>query len=360
MAALAALARGIGRLLGLLARWLDGLRVPARRPIQVRPIAGASDGTEEASPNGSARRPSRRTGGRATATNGRAHRRDAAGEAPRGSVGAASDADAGAATAAAGAPDGAKAADAEAVGAKAVEPEADEATVEPLREAARRSLVPRWLAARRTAFFNALAALGLLLFGGLTALVGLGLTADADLAMTTAIQTTQLPLFGGLMTLASVPGFPPYSFMLVGGAAALLVLAGLRTEAGFTLLAGASAVVTALVKAIIARPRPTSELVRVESIIGGHSFPSGHTLFYVTFFGFLGYLAYALLKPGRLRTVLLWACGLLMLLVGPSRIWLGHHWASDVLASYALGLAYLVVLVQAYARVRLRREAQPA
>ena len=272
MAALAALARGIGKILGLLTRWLDGLRAPRNRPIPLRPIAGASDGTEEESPNG----------------------------------------------------------------------------------AARRSLVPRWLAERRTAFFNALAALGLLIFGGLTALVDLGLTADADLALTTAVQTAQLPLFGGLMWLASLPGFPPYTFVLVGGAVSLLVLAGLRTEAGFTLLASASSLITAAVKELMARPRPTPELVRVESIVGGHSFPSGHTLFYVTFFGFLGYLAYALLKPSRLRTALLWACGLLILLVGPSRIWLGHHWASDVLASYALGLAYLVCLVQVYARFRLR------
>jgi undecaprenyl-diphosphatase len=85
----------------------------------------------------------------------------------------------------------------------------------------------------------------------------------------------------------------------------------------------------------------------------GNSFPSGHTLFYVTSFGFLGYLAYAQLKPGRLRTALLWLTGLLILLVGPSRIWMGHHWASDVLASYALGLTYLVILVQLYGRRRL-------
>lgn len=342
MGVLAALARGVGKILGLLARWLDGLRAPGRRPIPVRRIAGAADGTEEESPNGSARRSSRRrTAGGATSTNGSAQPADTAGAASGESR---------AGVRAGGAPSVET----------AVEPEADEATVEPLREAARRSLVPRWLAERRTALFNALAALGLLAFGGLTALVDLGLTADADLAMTAAIQTAQVPLFGGLMWLASVPGFPPYTFFLVGGTVAVLALAGLRTEAGFALLASASGIITQTVKAIIARPRPTSELVRVESIIGGHSFPSGHTLFYVTFFGFLGYLAYVLLKPGRLRTALLWACGLLILLVGPSRIWLGHHWASDVIASYALGLAYLVVLVQAYARYRLRAQSTEA
>jgi membrane-associated phospholipid phosphatase len=86
---------------------------------------------------------------------------------------------------------------------------------------------------------------------------------------------------------------------------------------------------------------------------GGHSFPSGHTLFYVTFFGFLAYLAYAQLKPGRIRIVVLSLTGLLIVLIGPSRIWMGQHWVSDVLASYALGLTYLVFLIEIYSRRRL-------
>ncbi|MDP8922005.1 MAG: hypothetical protein M3O34_03915, partial [Chloroflexota bacterium] len=80
MAALAALARGIGKILGLLTGWLEGLRAPGHRPSPVRPIAGASDGTEEESPNGAARPPNRRrAGGRATATNGPTRRRETAG-----------------------------------------------------------------------------------------------------------------------------------------------------------------------------------------------------------------------------------------------------------------------------------------
>ena len=47
--------------------------------------------------------------------------------------------------------------------------------------------------------------------------------------------------------------------------------------------------------------------------------------------------------------------GLLIVLVGPSRIWMGQHWASDVLASYTLGFAYLVVLIEVYSRCRLSR-----
>lgn len=234
-----------------------------------------------------------------------------------------------------------------------VQPEAVRGTDRPLREATRRSLVPRWLAALRTQTFSALAGIGLLLFGGLTFLVTGGLTADADLAATQTVQGVGAPWFGPLMLGVSAVGFSPQSYIIVASIAVLFWRAGYRTESGFALAAAASVILTEVVKRLVGRPRPDADLVEVITGAGGNSFPSGHTLFYVTFFGFLAYLAYAQLKPGRLRTAVLWLTGLLILLVGPSRIWMGQHWASDVLASYALGLTYLMVLVQLYGRRRL-------
>lgn len=241
-----------------------------------------------------------------------------------------------------------------------VQPEAVEGTDAELREAARRSLVPRWLAAIRTQTFSALAAIGLIAFGGLTLLVTGGMTADADLVATQAVQGIAAPWFGPLMLAVSALGFFPQSYIIVAIVASLFWRAGYRTESGFALLAAASAILTEVVKAVVGRPRPADELVAVIEGATGHSFPSGHTLFYVTFFGFLAYLAYAQLKPGRLRTAVLWTTGLLILLVGPSRIWMGQHWASDVLASYALGLTYLMLLVQWYGRRRLGLATAPA
>jgi membrane-associated phospholipid phosphatase len=234
-----------------------------------------------------------------------------------------------------------------------VQPEAVEGTDAPLREATKRSLVPRWLAALRTQTFTGLAGIGLMIFGGLTFLVTGGLTADADLVATQAVQGIAAPWFGPLMLAVSAVGFAPQNVWIVAVIAALFWRAGYRTESGFALAASASVILTEGVKLLVGRPRPDADLVAVIEGAAGHSFPSGHTLFYVTFFGFLAYLAYAQLKPGRLRTAVLWLTGILIVLVGPSRIWMGQHWASDVLASYALGLTYLVVLVQMYARRRL-------
>ncbi|MCC7371035.1 MAG: phosphatase PAP2 family protein [Chloroflexi bacterium] len=234
-----------------------------------------------------------------------------------------------------------------------VQPETVAGADPALRDAVRRSLVPRWVAAYRTQSFTALAGLGLVGFGGTAALVTGGRTAELDLATTQTIQSVGLPFFGPLMLGVSLPGFFPQVAVLIAVVAVLLRLAGYRTEMWFMLAASASVALTEVFKWLVGRPRPDAALVTVIQGATGNSFPSGHTLFYVTFFGFLAYLAYAQLKPGRLRTAILWISGLLILFVGPSRIWMGQHWASDVLASYALGLSYLVILVWLYARRRL-------
>ena len=233
-------------------------------------------------------------------------------------------------------------------------PDTAAGTVAPLRRSVRAALVPRWLAGLRTQVFTGVAAAALMVFGVLTALVGAGATAEPDLVGTLALQQAEHPWISALMVGVSALGFPPISLYLVLGVGALFWLAGYRVESTFAFFASASGVLTQTIKALVGRPRPEAGLVRVVESVPGHSFPSGHTLFYVTYFGFIGYVSYALLKPGRLRTALIWLSGALILLVGPSRVWLGHHWPSDVLASYALGLAYLIVLVQLYRRVRLR------
>jgi membrane-associated phospholipid phosphatase len=241
-------------------------------------------------------------------------------------------------------------------GTRPVQPEATAGTSEPLRETVRHSLVPRWLARLRTQAFTGVAVGGLIAFASLAALVTNGLTAGLDLAVTLTIQGLSLPWFGPLMLGISLIGFPPQAYLIVAGAAALFFFSGYRTESGFAVAAAASAILTETFKRLVARPRPGADLVNVFAETSGNSFPSGHVLFYVTFFGFLAYLAYAQLKPGRVRTIVLWLTGLLILLIGPSRIWMGQHWASDVMASYALGLTYLVVLVQVYSRRRLAKQ----
>jgi membrane-associated phospholipid phosphatase len=104
----------------------------------------------------------------------------------------------------------------------------------------------------------------------------------------------------------------------------------------------------------VERPRPAGESIRVVSALLDYSYPSGHVVGYVCLYGFLFFLTYVLLRRSWQRTVALVALALPIGLVGISRIYLGHHWASDVLGGYALGTAYLLLLVEAYRLLVIR------
>jgi undecaprenyl-diphosphatase len=176
-----------------------------------------------------------------------------------------------------------------------------------------------------------------------------------DVAITLQLQARQHRSLATAMELASWPGFPPQSRVIPPLIVATLFTMRLRTEAGFQLLAWGTAAISAVLKSFVQRPRPLPEQVRVVlAPLGGSSFPSGHVLTYVGTYGFLAFLCYTFIRPPLLRWPL--AIGLLGLVgfVGPSRIYQGHHWPSDVAASYLLGLSYLIGLMALYRRVRGR------
>src|SRR6266851_8457071 len=122
-----------------------------------------------------------------------------------------------------------------------------------------------------------------------------------------------------------------------------------RVEATFLLLSVAGAgILEWLVKLLVHRPRPAGPDVHVLTHVGGFSFPSGHVVSYMALFGFLLYLAWIALRSPVLRWGTVSLCLLLLVLIGPSRIYLGAHWASDVLGAYLLGGVWLSVVLRAY------------
>jgi len=195
----------------------------------------------------------------------------------------------------------------------------------------------------RTLLLQAALFLAIGAFAMLTFLVETIPSFPIDLQITRAIQSFNSPLFSAIMNLISWPGFFPHSFIITLLIALVLYIYGLHWEAVASLLAAVFSTVTnELVKEIIQRPRPSVDLVDVFAVLQSYSFPSGHVMFYVGLFGFVWYLIFALLKRSLIRTLLLTFLGSLIFLVGISRIYLGQHWASDVLGAYLLGGLILV------------------
>ena len=193
----------------------------------------------------------------------------------------------------------------------------------------------------RVAFFSAIGA-----FAMLTFLVETTPSFPVDLQITLAIQSIDSPFFDGLMRLISWPGFLPQSVIITLLIVFMLYRYGLHWESVTSLLAALfSGVNNELVKNVIQRPRPAADLVDVFAVLKSYSFPSGHVMFYTSLFGFLWYLAYTLLKRSLKRSLLQGFFGGLIFLVGMSRIYLGQHWASDVLGAYLLGGLILVGII---------------
>ena len=104
-------------------------------------------------------------------------------------------------------------------------------------------------------------------------------------------------------------------------------------------------VLNQLIKRILQRPRPTEYRIIEET---GYSFPSGHSMVSMAFYGYLIYLIYRFVKNKYLKWISIVLLSLLICLIGISRIYLGVHYTSDVLGGFLISISYLVIYISAF------------
>jgi membrane-associated phospholipid phosphatase len=172
-----------------------------------------------------------------------------------------------------------------------------------------------------------------------------------DVTITRDFQANQSPWLRNIMLAVSYIGnMIVLSVGLIALAAILFWILDLRLEAILIVAVSAtSAILNSLIKLIVARPRPSASLVEIIQASSGNSFPSGHVMSYIAFWGLLFTFGIILFRGIHWwRTALLIISALFVVLVGPSRIYLGDHWASDVLGAYLLGFTWLVMSLWLY------------
>ena len=99
-----------------------------------------------------------------------------------------------------------------------------------------------------------------------------------------------------------------------------------------------------LLKRILQRPRPTEYRIYEET---GYSFPSGHSMISMAFYGYLIYLIYKYVKNKYIKWISIVLLSILICAVGISRIYLGVHYTSDVLGGFLISISYLIIYISA-------------
>lgn len=98
-----------------------------------------------------------------------------------------------------------------------------------------------------------------------------------------------------------------------------------------------------IMKYIFRRPRPEVLKLAEET---GFSFPSAHAMVSMGYYGFFIYLSYKYIKNKKLKIASILVLSILIFLIGISRIYLGVHYATDIICGFIFGVIYLYIFTQ--------------
>jgi undecaprenyl-diphosphatase len=171
-------------------------------------------------------------------------------------------------------------------------------------------------------------------------------TVGIDHRVLNLVATLRTPSLDQVMYVVTFLGNAQTLIVLTAVAALVALLAGRPRDALLLVLAAlAGTLFFELVKLFVQRPRPPLEDARI--VQGGFSFPSGHSTLAATLYGTVAYLLIRGLRQDRWKVLVGIGAGLVVLAIGVSRIYLGVHYPSDVLAGWAAGALWVVLVILA-------------
>ncbi len=168
------------------------------------------------------------------------------------------------------------------------------------------------------------------------------------MAFVASLRTPTLTVFFRAVTFVADP-----AVLAVLATAATLVFIGLKRPVDAVFVGGSTALtfgLSELFKSLVAYPRPTSGFLT--SLPTSNSFPSGHAICSLVFFGTLALVLTIDRTDAKSRTRVYAVAAIAVLLVGVSRLYLGVHWITDVSGSWLLGSAILLTTADTWKRFR--------
>jgi membrane-associated phospholipid phosphatase len=160
------------------------------------------------------------------------------------------------------------------------------------------------------------------------------------------IQSHRSPALDTLMKAISETVDKPIILPVLIVISVIVFLKGWRSDSFLFLAAsvgGYAGVI--MLKQIVARPRPSADIVEILGETSGFSFPSAHVMVFTAILGTLAFILMTRMRQGALRMLAAGVLVFILLAMGYSRIYLGAHWLGDVIGGYAFGTAMVIAFI---------------